>query len=1477
MKRVTTLRHYDCLCFHVDDCFHVCKTIFIFAAGMTLSAAGLFAQTANDSCFAAIPIACGETLRGTTVGATADPVGFCGVPATAPGVFYSFTGTGQQVTVSLCSPNTDYDSKLSVFTGACDSLVCVDGSDDFCDFSAQVTFMSDSGKSYFFYVHGFQSDVGNFDISVTCGADTGTAVSCSAPALPVSDSLAPTTATIVMATGSSDVITDLNVSVTITHTYISDLTIELQSPAGTSVTLFIQNCGSLNDMDALFDDSAGTLVCPPFGSMRPAEALAAFIGESIDGTWTLSVTDNFSGDDGTLIEWCLIPTLGPPIVVPNDECADAIEIACGQTLFGSTVGADTDDDVAPPCGIVTVNSPGVWYKLTGDGSNVTVSTCNAASYDTKISVYTNGCGTLTCVAGNDDTPQCAALTSEVSFATTPGAEYLIMVHGFGGAVGDFALTISCAGAPSNDNCADAIPVFCNQIVSGSTVGTTADSTGTCGTTNTSPGVWYSFTGTGDFVTLSTCGTASYDTKLSVFTGTCGQLTCVGGNDDFTGCIGFTSRFGFLSEAGTEYLILVHGFLNATGTFDLSLTCTPITVANDFCTGAIDILCGESVSGSTAEATPDNQTTCVTSNTAAGVWYRFTGDGSVVTATTCNAATGYDTKISVYVGVCGSLVCVTGDDDDNSCAADPFFSTVSWGTAAGTDYFILVHGFGSDAGTFELSLTCAAPLPNDDCSGAVPVTLTNGVPITLTGNTVGATASPEETAILTAAAVWQAVTLTGTCNNLTLDYCGTALGVMDFFFIGYTDCPLTTFTAGTPDLTACFDGNGTTRFLNLPAGTYYLPVLADPAFVDPGDYTMNLLSADCPPPPANDNVCAAEQLTLGIPAPFTNLSATPQPGEVTPGAGTGNTLPESCDAEDGWCSSDTAVQNSVWYFFTAPASGHVLVSAESLDMQIAVYTAGSCSDFSSFTEVAANDDSSPECLFCPYLDLNCLIPGQRYYVQLDGFDGEAGSGTITATDGGPASIVTGYTVVNSVTDTDVVPLLDGDIINKRLLPGFNIRADICRPVGSVKFALNGSHFRTENVIPYALYGDHPAGNYFNWNPAPGDYQMVTSPFTAAGGGGAPAGLPDTINFKVVDEVCQILTIVINTDAFAEETSFELTDLTDNTILASAAAGSLVSSSTFRKSLCVSAAHCFEFRMFDAFGDGICCTFGNGSYAVTYGGTVVASGGAFSTEEITSFGNCNFDCAGVLGGTSVTDVNGTCCDAAELDCDGVCSGGNTSGLRITSFTLVDAGDDTDIALLQDGDTVDLSLFSPISVRANPCSATGSVRFLLNGTSVKVERVSPYVIAGDSPYGNYHPWNITPGVYTIEAIPYASSNGTGPAGISLTITITIVGSASKTGAAESSTLPTVEGDEPLVYAYPNPFKNYLTFEFSVPGDAHVWLELFSISGTKVATVFEGKVKGAVLNKKGFYPQQIADGLYIYRLKTSESVITGRVTLVR
>ncbi|MEZ4884121.1 MAG: T9SS type A sorting domain-containing protein [Chitinophagales bacterium] len=143
---------------------------------------------------------------------------------------------------------------------------------------------------------------------------------------------------------------------------------------------------------------------------------------------------------------------------------------------------------------------------------------------------------------------------------------------------------SCVYPPDNDLCADAETIECGDVLSGTTVNANFDDVGSCVTSNTSPGVWYHFIGTGADVTVDICG-ATHDSKMSIFEGDCGDLVCViGEDDDYAVCGGNDPSVDFTSVKCKDYYILVHGFSSGTGDFDITLTCSEdIEVVAEGCT------------------------------------------------------------------------------------------------------------------------------------------------------------------------------------------------------------------------------------------------------------------------------------------------------------------------------------------------------------------------------------------------------------------------------------------------------------------------------------------------------------------------------------------------------------------------------------------------------------------------------------------------------------------------------------------------------------------------------------------------------------------------------------------------------------------------------------------------------------------------------------------------------------------------------
>jgi subtilisin-like proprotein convertase family protein len=364
---------------------------------------------------------------------------------------------------------------------------------------------------------------------------------------------------------------------------VEPLTTSINVNPGTDVCYFytVENVGDVAlGLHDLSDDIFGVLATGMVFDLQPTTAGVVSYGPVTINATVTNVATWTAYNAGPIDVATNTASATVTVVLPpaNDLCADAIPVSCGQVVTGTTLGATA---TAAPAGPATI-SEGVWYSMTGTGGNITVSTCTGTTWDSEISGFKRSMrSTYMGRCGNDDN---CGLQSSYTFASTPGETYYIYVADYNTVIdggtnsGAFQLTIACA-APANDLCAGAIAVSCGDVVTGNTDAATATGAPT-GPSSISEGIWYSFAGTGEDVTVSTCGAADFDTEISVSSGSCGALTWIGGNDDFSGCAGSTSEYTFPSAIGTTYYIYVADYSSTVGaggergTFDLYVTCAP---------------------------------------------------------------------------------------------------------------------------------------------------------------------------------------------------------------------------------------------------------------------------------------------------------------------------------------------------------------------------------------------------------------------------------------------------------------------------------------------------------------------------------------------------------------------------------------------------------------------------------------------------------------------------------------------------------------------------------------------------------------------------------------------------------------------------------------------------------------------------------------------------------------------------------------
>jgi subtilisin-like proprotein convertase family protein len=218
---------------------------------------------------------------------------------------------------------------------------------------------------------GWSLDITTVPSAVNSVASTDASIS-----VPVNIPAGPAVVTDSINVATSGVICDVDLNMDITHTFPGDLDMTLLSPAGTVVTLTTDNGTTSDNVFAgtFWDDFANPAGVLPYSSnnglvtdhayvnltpvaaLVPEEALGAFIGESPTGVWTLTISDDASGDSGIINTWSLTITTctqndadSDGTVDGCDLCpADPAKLAAGSCGCG-VADADSDGDTVLDC------------------------------------------------------------------------------------------------------------------------------------------------------------------------------------------------------------------------------------------------------------------------------------------------------------------------------------------------------------------------------------------------------------------------------------------------------------------------------------------------------------------------------------------------------------------------------------------------------------------------------------------------------------------------------------------------------------------------------------------------------------------------------------------------------------------------------------------------------------------------------------------------------------------------------------------------------------------------------------------------------------------------------------------------------------------------------------------------------------------------------------------------------------------------
>ena len=246
-----------------------------------------------------------------------------------------------------------------------------------------------------------------------------TPLGCNAPGISFGGaSGTPTTVVDTVSVASGSAIEELHVEISISHTWVGDLIVDLTSPAGTTVRLHDGDGGNADDLQLTFADQGvvNGSVGYDFGChMQPSpDALSAFAGEDPVGSWTLSVLDDFpSSDDGTIDEWCLTDHPTNTLLAPA-----VVGLSCNSTTDGAVLSWSNPtayDSIA-------VHTNGVLTILAGSATTHTLTGYPAQS---PISIAVSGTlsptGSVGCPRECTATP--TGVSSSVQTAVTIDGRY----------------------------------------------------------------------------------------------------------------------------------------------------------------------------------------------------------------------------------------------------------------------------------------------------------------------------------------------------------------------------------------------------------------------------------------------------------------------------------------------------------------------------------------------------------------------------------------------------------------------------------------------------------------------------------------------------------------------------------------------------------------------------------------------------------------------------------------------------------------------------------------------------------------------------------------------------------------------------------------------------------------------------------------------------------------------------------------------
>ena len=291
-------------------------------------------------------------------------------------------------------------------------------------------------------------------------------------------------------------------------------------------------------------------------------------------------------------------------------------------------------------------------------------------------------------------------------------------------------------------------------------------------------------------------------------------------------------------------------------------------------------------------------------------------------------------------------------------------------------------------------------------------------------------------------------------------------------------------------------------------------------------------------------------------------------------------------------------------------------------------------------------------------------------------------------------------------------LDAAILNVAQPSGFSCATDV---TPEVTLFNNGAVDLTSATLTYSVDGG--ADQTFSWTGSlafgesetitlatltPGDGDHTIDIAVSAPNGGADENAANdagSSSFSLDSQGVDVV-MTLTLDNYPGETTWELVDAAGTVVWNG---GPYSGGGTVVETSCVGDG-CYTLNVYDSFGDGMCCAYGDGGYEFSQDGVVLASGGDFASLESTEVcvgdivlgctdagacnynpdavaddGSCDFSCFGCTDpafcnyNADATVDDGSC---ADIDQCGICAGDGTSCVGCTDSTACNYNPDATI---------------------------------------------------------------------------------------------------------------------------------------------------------------------------------------------------------